>query len=112
MTVHRIIDDMDGLLLEHLAMEDDGLYPALAAAADPALRASALAAAEDMGGLRGIWTWYRKHWTLAAVLADPVRFRTTTDDIVGTLSLRIQVEESTLYPAFAALKDDLVGDAA
>lgn len=112
MTVRRVIDDIDSLLVEHLTLEDNGLYPALTAAADPALRLVAEAAVEDMGGLCGFWAWYRDHWTLTAVLADAARFQAATEDIVGALSLRIEMEETTLYPAFDALNGVRASDAA
>lgn len=102
MTVRRVIGDIDSLLLDHLSLEENGLYAALTTAEDPELRAVAKAAVEDMG-LCGIWAWYRDHWTLSAILADPARFRATTNDIVGALAIRIEMEEATLYPAFDAL---------
>lgn len=107
MTVRNMIDDIDALLLEHLALEDNDLYPALAKAANPHVRLAAAAAVEDMGGLCGAWEWFRDHWTLGTILGDPTRFEAATGDIVGALSLRIEMEEAELYPAFDALPADL-----
>jgi hypothetical protein len=112
MTVRRVIDNIDSLLVEHLSLEDRGLYPVLMTADDPKLREDAMAAVEDMGGLYGVWVWYRSHWTLGVILADPVRFRMTTGDIVGALSLRIEMEEATLYPAFDSLNGGWASNAA
>lgn len=101
--VRSVMEGLDRLLIEHLTVEDEGLYPALQGAADPQVRHAAARAVEDMGGLRGAWDWYRGHWTLTAILADPARFEAATGDIVGALALRIEMEETALYPAFDAL---------
>ncbi len=104
MVVRRLMETIGGLLIHHLSIEDDELYPALMRAADPELRDTAMSAFEDMGGLRAVWAHYRDHWTIDRILSDPRRFRTATDDIVGALSLRVAMEESVLYPAFEALQ--------
>jgi hypothetical protein len=103
MVVRRLMEAIDGLLVEHLSIEDGHLYPALINAGDPEMRDTALSAFEDMGGLCAVWAHYRDHWTTDRILSDPRRFHTATDDIVGALSLRVAMEESVLYPAFEAL---------
>ena len=106
MVVRRLMEAVDGLIIQHLSIEDEQLYPTLMRAADPELRDTAMSAFEDMGGLCAVWAHYRDHWTIDRILSDPRRFRTATDDIVGALNLRVAMEESVLYPAFDALQSE------
>jgi hypothetical protein len=104
MVVRRLIEAIDGFLVEHLSIEDGHLYPALMKSGEAEMRDTAISAFEDMGGLCAVWGHYRDHWTTDRILSDPRRFRAATDDIIGALSLRIAMEESVLYPAFDALQ--------
>jgi len=106
MIVRRLMESIDSLLVEHLSIEDTQLYPALMNADEAELRDTAMSAFEDMGGLCAVWAHHRDRWTIDAILADPRRFRTATEDIVGALALRIAMEESVLYPAFDSLRPD------
>lgn len=94
-----LILDIDHLLRGHLAREDADLYPAMMGAADPRTRALGTSAAGEMGGLLGVWTDYRDHWTVATILGGTRRFAAVTGGVIGALSLRIEMENDVLYPA-------------
>ena len=98
-----VILDIDALLHNHLAREDALLYPALRAAPDDATRTLGEACSTEMGGLIGAWASYRSRWTVAAILSDTQRFASVTADIIGALSLRIEMENDILYPALDRL---------
>lgn len=103
-----LILDVDALLHDHLAREDALLYPALRAAPDARTRALGAACSTEMGGLIGAWAGYRGRWTVAAILGDTRRFARVSADIIGALSLRIEMENDILYPAL----DRLAGEEA
>ncbi len=97
------IKGIDRMLIEHLTLEDDHLYPALLAGPDSEVAAMAADCAEEMGGIRGAWMAYRDQWTTAAIAADPARFSAATAGVIGALALRVERENTDLYPAFEAL---------
>lgn len=98
----RLIADMDLDLVEHLAVEDGELYPLLMNARDQGLRILGAEAFEGIGGLLGIWVRFRDHWTETAILADPRRFAVAAGRVLGALSVRVEMEEDSLYPAVEA----------
>ena len=89
---------IDTLLVGHLAYEDERLYPLLAQSAEPAVRDLASSCCEEMGGIRGAWVDYRDQWTVDRILSEPDRFSGATSGIVGALAIRIEREDSALYP--------------
>lgn len=98
----RVVSGIDGILMSHLECEDDWLYPTLAASEEPDVRAVAAQCVEDMGAILGAWTAYRDRWTEASILADPARFQSATEGIVGALAIRIEMENTRLYQLFDA----------
>lgn len=98
------IDAIDGLMVEHLTIEDDWLYPTLMASQDPAVRRLATEAQEEMGGVLGAWTSYRDHWDADEIVKHPKRFAAATAGIVGALALRVDRENNELYPAMERLE--------
>jgi len=98
-----LIRSLDLLLRDHLAEEDDHLYPALMAAGDEDTRRLGADAFDAMGGIVGAWTSYRDHWTLEAILGETGRFGAATEGVIGALGLRIEMENEILYPAMERL---------
>ncbi|TAJ67477.1 hemerythrin domain-containing protein [Brevundimonas sp.] len=98
-----LIQSLDVLLRNHLAEEDDHLYPALMAAGDEDTRRLGADAFEAMGGIVGAWANYRDHWTLEAILGEAGRFGAATEGVIGALALRIEMENGILYPAMERL---------
>jgi hypothetical protein len=94
-----IIMAIDKLLVQHLTIEDEWLYPTLMASADPAVRAHATDCFEEMGGICGAWIAYRDLWDVEGILAHPVRFRGATDGVIGAVAIRVDRENTELYPA-------------
>ena len=98
-----LIQSIDALLRDHLAQEDEDLYPALMAAEDEETRRLGADASEAMGGIVGAWNNYRDHWTLEVILGQARRFAAATEALVGALALRIEMENEVLYPAMERL---------
>lgn len=89
---------LDRLLVEHLQQEDGWMYPLLMASPDDEIRRVAAECVEDMGGILGAWIAYRDQWSIDAILAAPGRFAMATDGIMGALALRVERENTELYP--------------
>ena len=98
----RLITEIDLELVVHLTIEDAELYPLLMNARDQGLRILGTEAFEGIGGLLEIWVRFRDHWTVTAVLADPRRFAVATGRLTRALSVRVEMEEDSLYPAAEA----------
>lgn len=98
------IQAIDRLLVRHLTIEDEWLYPGLMSADDPGVQKQAAEAFEDMGGILQAWLQYRDGWSVDRVFADPERFAAATRGIVGALALRVEREDDTLYPAMDGLQ--------
>ena len=94
---------LDQMLVRHLQYEDEHLYPALMACDDVAVAALAADCAEEMGGINGAWAAYRSQWTAEAIHAAPDRFALATAGVIGALAMRVERENSELYPAAQAL---------
>ncbi|CAN5215395.1 hypothetical protein BH10PSE1_BH10PSE1_32550 [soil metagenome] len=97
------IEGIDRMLIEHLTIEDDNLYPALLNCGDRGLAVLAADCAEEMGGILGAWVAYRDQWTAGAIMVDPKRFSAATAGVIGALALRVERENSELYPAMDAV---------
>lgn len=95
----RAIKGLDRVLIDHLQIEDEHLYPALMGCDIASVAAMAADCAEEMGGILGAWTAYREQWTAPMILADPERFATATAGLIGALAMRIERENTELYPA-------------
>ena len=98
----RLIAEIDLELVHHLTIEDAELYLLLMNARDEGLRILGAEAFEDIGGLLEIWVRFRDHWTETAMLTDSRRFAVATGGLMRALSLRVEMEEDSLYPAAEA----------
>lgn len=98
-----LILEIDGLLKTHLGVEDDQMYPMLMDAPCAETRRLGATAFGDMGGIAGLWNAYRDRWSAEAMLSDVRRFREATRGVLQALSVRIQQENDTLYPALEKL---------
>lgn len=92
------ISGLDILLVEHLEAEDGWMYPPLISSADEDVRRIASDCFEDMGGILGAWIAYRDQWSIEAILASPAVFARATDGVIGALALRVERENTELYP--------------
>lgn len=97
-----MIDCIDRELVAHLTIEDEELYPVLMDAQDAGLRFLGAEAFEGVGGLLGLWLQFRDHWTVEAILGDPRRFAEAAAGLMTALSMRVELEEDSLYPAAEA----------
>lgn len=103
------IAGLDRLLVGHLTTEDDWMYPMLMASVDRSISDAAGACFEEMGGLLGAWLAYRDQWSAEAILSAPERFRAATRGVMGALALRIERENTELYPLVDRLADSASG---
>lgn len=84
----------------HLAAEDAVLYPALAAAADPAVAALSRDYQDEMRGLGGSYAEFAGRWRVGdRIAAAPEAFREEANAVFKALHARIQRENRELYPA-------------
>lgn len=94
-----LLSRLAGTLSVHLAMEDNALYPRLAARADGPLKALASRYAEEMGGIHADFTSYLSRWRAASAIArDTEAFLAETVDVLAALRERIDREDAELYP--------------
>ena len=103
----HVIGDMHALLVRHLQIEDQWLYPTLMKADAQAMREFATESSEEMGGILGAWLAYRREWSADTIHAHPERFAMATRGIVEALALRVEREEDHLYPAMDSLLANL-----
>lgn len=98
----ELMGALNTALLEHLAIEDGELYPALMASEQPSVRQLAQDYVDDMGAVSGAWAHYFEEWSQDKILSDRGRFRAATTGLVGALAHRVAREDDTLYPAMEA----------
>jgi len=98
----QLIDEIDPELVAHLAIEDAELYPLLLNSPDAGLRTIGVEALHGIGIILAVWVRFRDHWTADVMLADTGRFAAATMAVMGALSVRIEMEQDSLYPAAEA----------
>lgn len=98
----ELMTALNAALIEHLAIEDDELYPELMKADDASVRQLAEHYVDDMGAISGAWAHYFGEWSQARILSDRSRFAVATKWLIGALAHRVEREDDTLYPAMEA----------
>jgi hypothetical protein len=84
----------------HLAMEDTAFYARLLQHKNASVRKLAAGFVVDMNALRAAFDAYVARWPGAqAIQADAPQFVLETQQIVEALTLRIQREHESLFPA-------------
>ncbi|MCC7013188.1 MAG: hemerythrin domain-containing protein [Planctomycetes bacterium] len=92
------LDRWAALLGEHLALEDQRLYPQLLASADPLVSSSARRFSAEMGGLASAFAVFDERWRDAsAIEREAASFRGDLDSVTEALTQRILAEENLLY---------------
>lgn len=90
------------VLLAHLKLEDDWLYPRLAASENAIVRGKAERYRGDMGGLRAQFEALWKKWTAEAIESDFAGWQNDWRLFAQTLVARIETEDQDLYVAAEA----------
>lgn len=90
------------VLLAHLKLEDDWLYPRLAASENAIVRGKAERYRGDMGGLRAQFEALWKKWTADAIESDFAGWQNDWRLFAQTLVARIETEDQDLYVAAEA----------
>lgn len=89
-----------GSLNMHISIEDNVLYPELAAHKDAAVAAIAKKFSVEMKSTAGTVGAYNSKWSTASLIkADPAGFIRDTKGIIAALADRIKRENSELYAA-------------
>jgi len=96
--LRETLDQLAKVLLQHLAIEDEQLYPRLRSSDDRLVANTALRFASEMGGLAVAYQAFDQRWRAAAdIAASPAEFRSEFEYVTETLRQRIASEEGLLY---------------
>jgi Hemerythrin HHE cation binding domain len=97
--VRRSMARLKGKLVVHSTMENDALYPRLFQHTDPAIRALAHALFEELGGIYETFAEHHMQWSSVDLIeADPQGYARHTREIFDKLKLRMERENTELYP--------------
>ncbi len=89
---------LKSVLIRHLRLEDDHVYPQLAHSGDEHVRATALAFRFELGGLMRAFEDFDARWnTAAAIDADPAAFLEQWTSVRAALETRMSAEDQGLY---------------
>jgi hemerythrin-like domain-containing protein len=89
---------MNRVLNAHLALEDQLVYPVLAACPNGETAALAKRMMSEIGDLAAKWRDYITLWTTGDIRARPDDFRAHTAAVRAALHERIEREERDLFP--------------
>jgi hypothetical protein len=92
------VEQLDGALTPHLALEDEQIYPLLLASNDAGQRVTAREAIAAYAALSSRWQAFVAEWDDAAIAADRDRFAADLDLILRMIQGRVRSENETLYP--------------
>lgn len=96
--VRPLLTKLTDVLRAHLKLEDDHLYPAMLAAVDPEVRATAEAFQAEMGGLAEAFGRFSERWMVPhAVASDPSGFTRDWAGLRSALGGRLNREDGELY---------------
>lgn len=96
--LRSLLSRLAGQVNFHLAMEDQSLYPRLAACPDEEAKAVARKFMLEMGGLAEVFSVFSRKWQTCVIEADPLGFTAESRKVLAALGDRIQRENSVLYP--------------
>jgi hypothetical protein len=95
----KILSELSGKIIVHLAAEDTVLYPQLLKSKDSSTQALAKRFADEMGALAQTFKAYAVRWGVEKeIQSKPDAFANETRAIIKALSDRIRRENSELYP--------------
>lgn len=89
---------LDAVLVPHLAIEDQEIYPLLLASRDAGQRIMAAEAIDAYAHVAGTWRDFIARWDAAAIAADRTGFGSVLESFLDTLSGRVRIENEILYP--------------
>ncbi|MDG4603759.1 MAG: hemerythrin domain-containing protein [Defluviicoccus sp.] len=93
------LHEIAALVTSHLRIEDKEIYPVLMARQETAVSGLATAFREHMGNLANEFAAFSQRYaTAAAIAGEEPAFCQATREIFEKLRLRMQREESELYP--------------
>ncbi len=94
----KLLSRLSTLLLTHLKLEDDLLYPALELSEDRTVRETAVRYRQEMGGLKGAFVNFVSSWgTETAIAADQVGCLDAWTKVRTALEVRMAKEDHGLY---------------
>jgi hypothetical protein len=97
--VRRMMARLKGKLVVHSSMENEALYPRLLQHPEPAVRQLAQNLFEEFGGIYDTLLEHHTRWSsVERIQADPNAYVTQTREIFAKLKMRMDRENSELYP--------------
>lgn len=95
----RSLSRLAGLIAIHLAAEDKFLYPHLAKSPHEEIRETAASFNKEMGGLADAFTNFKgSYMTPSKIKANPQKYLSDSQQIIGALVQRLEHEDQKLYP--------------
>lgn len=95
----KLLSELSGKLIVHLAAEDMLLYPQLLECKDPAARTLASRFIAEMGSIAQVFKNYVVRWNATTdIQSNPQAFVAETRAIIKALDERIHKENTQLYP--------------
>lgn len=92
--VDKIMNDLAGIVDDHLSKEDSLIYPQLAASSDPADAASLIVEFEE---IKRDWQTYLAAWKDGQASHDWPNFKSSTVSMLERLRTRVMKETGLLY---------------
>jgi hypothetical protein len=97
--VRRMMARLKGKLAVHSTMENEALYPHLLQHLDPEVRKLAQSLFDELGGIYDTFAAHHAQWSsVERIQAEPAAYVRHTQALFGKLKLRVERENSELYP--------------
>ena len=97
--VRRMMARLKGKLTVHSTMENDALYPRLLDHADPQVRVRSQRLFDELGTIYQAFAEHHAKWSsVEAMEAEPSAYVRSTQEIFTMLKIRMDRENSELYP--------------
>lgn len=98
LAISKLLGRLRAVLLAHLKLEDDHLYPALGRSTDRTVRETAGHYREEMGGVKQTFVSFMGTWgNEEAIAADQDSFMTAWSGVRSALEVRMAKEDHGLY---------------
>jgi hypothetical protein len=97
--VRRMMARLKGKLTVHSTMENEALYPRLLDHADPTVRARSQKLFQELGTIYDAFAAHHTKWSsVESIEAEPAAYVRNTLEIFALLKIRMDREDSELYP--------------
>lgn len=101
-TAQKLLAELADRIKGHLAEEDKDLYPTLLTHSDLSVRSTAWKFISGEHALRQAFADYNKKWLKNGDFEFSEELLAETNELIETLTVRVEREEQFLYPKFEA----------